>query len=169
MPTDPHRIDVHHHIVPPEYVRALADCGVTDAGGMPFPQWQVESSLDLMDRHGIDAAITSISCPGVYFGDPAFARDLARRCNELSARLVSDHPRRFGAFAVLPLPDVDAALLEMDYALDTLKLDGVTLLASIGNRYLGTRRSTLCLPNWTAEKQWSSSIPLSHPAVTCPS
>jgi predicted TIM-barrel fold metal-dependent hydrolase len=137
MSTGPGRIDVHHHIVPPEYVQALAGHGITDAGGMPFPPWDVASALDLMDRQGIDTAITSISCPGVYFGDLAFARDLARRCNEISARLVSDHPDRFGAFAVLPLPDVEAALLELEYALDTLKLDGVTLLASVGDQYLG--------------------------------
>ena len=90
-----------------------------------------------MDRCGIAAAVTSIAAPGVYFGDKAAARDLARRCNEHSARLVSDHPRRFGAFASLPLPDVDGALAELQYALDTLHLDGVILLASIGNQYLG--------------------------------
>ncbi|UCG83953.1 MAG: amidohydrolase [Dehalococcoidia bacterium] len=137
MPPESHRIDVHHHIVPQEYVKALADRDITETGGMPFPQWEAQLSLDFMDRQGIATAITSISCPGVYFGDIAFARDLARRCNDISARLVDDHPQRFGAFAVLPLPDVDAALLELEYALDTLKLDGVTLLASIGNRYLG--------------------------------
>jgi predicted TIM-barrel fold metal-dependent hydrolase len=73
----------------------------------------------------------------VYFGDLASARDLARRCNEISARLISDHSQRFGAFAVLPLPDVEASLLELEYALDTLRLDGVTLLSSIGKEYLG--------------------------------
>jgi predicted TIM-barrel fold metal-dependent hydrolase len=90
-----------------------------------------------MDRQGIATALTSFSAPGVYFGDRAFAKDLARRCNEISARLVSDYPQRFGAFAVLPLPDVDAALREIEYALDTLKFDGVVLLASVGDQYQG--------------------------------
>ena len=130
-------IDVHHHIVPPEYVKALADLGITESAGIPFPDWNAEKALDVMDRLGIQAAITSISYPGVYFGDLAFARDLARRCNEISARLISDHSQRFGAFAVLPLPDVKASLLELEYALDTLRLDGVTLLSSIGKEYLG--------------------------------
>jgi predicted TIM-barrel fold metal-dependent hydrolase len=133
----PHRIDVHHHILPPEYLTALAGLGITSAGSVPFPQWSVDTTLALMDRQGIATAITSISSPGIYFGDRAFARELARRCNEISARLVSDHPRRFGAFAVVPLPDVDAALREVEYALDTLKCDGVVLLASIGDQYLG--------------------------------
>lgn len=94
-------------------------------------------TLEMMARNGIAAAITSISSPGVYFGDANFAKDLARRCNELSARLVSDHPDRFGFFAILPLPDTEAAIKEAQYALDTLNADGVILLASTGGKFLG--------------------------------
>jgi predicted TIM-barrel fold metal-dependent hydrolase len=137
MSPELNRIDVHHHIVPPEYVKALAKLGITESAGIPFPEWSAETALDVMDRQGIKAAITSISYPGVYFGNLAFARDLARRCNEISARLISDHSQQFGAFAVLPLPDVKASLLELEYALDKLRLDGVTLLSSIGKEYLG--------------------------------
>ena len=124
------RIDVHHHIVPAEYVAALARIGIRGGGGIPFPAWSVDDALGVMDRHGIQAAVTSISSPGVHFGDAAAARDLARRCNEVSARLVSDHPARFGGFATLPLPDVDGALREVEHALDGLRLDGIVLLAS---------------------------------------
>ena len=109
---------------------ALARTGITGGGGIPFPSWSADGAVDLMDRHGIQAAVTSISSPGVHFGDAAAARDLARRCNEISARLVSDHPRRFGGFATLPLPDVDGALRELEHALHTLGLDGIVLLAS---------------------------------------
>jgi predicted TIM-barrel fold metal-dependent hydrolase len=90
-----------------------------------------------MDRHGIATAITSISEPGIYFGDKTFRRDLARRCNEFSAQLIREYPQRFGAFAILPLPDIDAALRELEYAMDTLKLDGVVLLSSVDGRYPG--------------------------------
>jgi predicted TIM-barrel fold metal-dependent hydrolase len=132
------RIDVHHHIVPPEYVAALARLGIGAGGGMPFPRWDPGSTLEMLDRQGIAAAVTSISSPGVHFGDADAARDLARRCNEISARLVSDHPTRFGAFAILPLPDVKNALLELEHALDRLGLDGVVLLSSQSDgRYLG--------------------------------
>jgi predicted TIM-barrel fold metal-dependent hydrolase len=137
MAAAPHRIDVHHHILPSEYVQALANVGVTNVGRVHFPTWSVENTLGVMDRHGIATAITSFSAPGVYFGDRAFARELARRCNDLSARVVSDHPKRFGAFGVIPLPDVDAALKEIEYALDTLRFDGIVLLASIGDQYQG--------------------------------
>lgn len=125
-----YRIDVHHHILPREYVATLAGIGITGGGGIPFPAWNTEATLSLMDRHAIQAAVTSISSPGVHFGDATAARGLARRCNEVSARLVSDHPTRFGAFATLPLPDVEGALRELEHALDVLHLDGVVLLAS---------------------------------------
>lgn len=137
--TTSHRIDVHHHIVPTQYVAALKAIGIEAAHGAGFPQWSPTKAIEVMERNGIAAAITSISSPGVYFGDAAFARDLARRCNEFSARLVGDHPDKFGFFAVLPLPDVEAAVREAEYALDTLNADGVVLLASSGGKFLGDR------------------------------
>lgn len=131
------RIDVHHHILPPDYVTALKRIGITESGGVPIPDWNPQASLNVMDQNGIAAAITSISSPGVYFGDISFSGELARQCNEFSARLVCDYPKRFGSFAVLPLPDVDAALRELEYAIDKLKLDGIVLLTNVGGHYLG--------------------------------
>ncbi|NPV59635.1 MAG: amidohydrolase [Actinobacteria bacterium] len=130
-------IDVHHHFLPREYLSTLGKMGITEFAGRPFPAWTPEDSLTLMDRHGIRAAVASLSCPGVYFGDLGLARDLARMCNEYAAELSGEKGRRWGAFATVPLPDVDAALAELGYALDTLKLDGVALPASVGDRYLG--------------------------------
>jgi hypothetical protein len=37
----------------------------------------------------------------------------------------------------LPLPDVDGALLELEHALDTLRADGVILLANYEGKYVG--------------------------------
>lgn len=129
-PHRPHRIDVHHHIVPQLYVDRLAGVGVTGGGGRPLPKWSVEDGLAMMDRNGIAMAVASISAPGVYFGDADFARKLARDCNEYMAGLRAKHPTRFGAFAALPMPDPEGSVAEAVYALDTLKLDGVTLLTT---------------------------------------
>jgi predicted TIM-barrel fold metal-dependent hydrolase len=52
---------------------------------------------------------------------------------------VQQHPTRFGFFAAMPLPDVDATLDEIAYAYDTLKADGVGLLTSYGDTWLGNR------------------------------
>ena len=137
MTVEPHRIDVHHHIVPKEYLASLASVGINNAVGEPFPKWDIESTLEFMNRQGIATAITSISAPGIYFGNIDFTRKLARECNEISARIVSDYPNRFGAFAILPLPDIEASIVELEYALDILNLDGVTMLTNIGGLYLG--------------------------------
>jgi len=127
-----YRIDIHHHILPPEYLSALEGIGF-DVNR--FPEWTPEKSLEFMDKNNIATAITSISTPGVYFKDASFSRDLARRCNEYAAGLINDHPDRFGAFAVLPLPDVEGAMLELEYAMDTLKLDGITLFSNVDGQY----------------------------------
>jgi len=156
------RIDIHHHVLPREYVAALARLGVTGGGGVAFPPWDAASTLEMMDRQGIAAAVTSISAPGVHFGDDRAAGSLARRCNELSARLVAEHPTRFGAFAVLTLPDVKGALQELEYALDDLALDGVVLLASQSDgRYLGDP----LFDDLLAELDRRSAVVLVHPAV----
>ncbi|MEN6591662.1 MAG: amidohydrolase family protein [Methanobacterium sp.] len=69
-----------------------------------------------------------------------FARRLSRKTNEIYAGLIENHPERFGAFATLPLPDVDAAFEELEYALDVLKLDGVFLLSNYDGYYPGDTR-----------------------------
>jgi aminocarboxymuconate-semialdehyde decarboxylase len=90
-----------------------------------------------MDEAGIDIAVVSLSTPGVHTGDSAKARTLARRCNEFSAELVHSRRDRFGGFACLPVPDVDATLEELSYALDVLALDGFVLFTNSNGVYLG--------------------------------
>jgi 6-methylsalicylate decarboxylase len=90
-----------------------------------------------MDDAGIDIAVVSLSTPGVHTGDDAKARALARRCNEFAAELIHARPDRFGGFACLPLPDVDASLEELSYALDVLSLDGFVVFTNFNGVYLG--------------------------------
>jgi 6-methylsalicylate decarboxylase len=132
-------IDAHHHILPNFFWRETND-GAHPVGGIAPPPWDQTSALAFMDDAGIDVAVTSISTPGVHVGDDARARDLARRCNELSAGMMQSRPDRFGGFAALPLPDVDGALKELTYALDVLKLDGVVLFSNSNGVYLGDKR-----------------------------
>jgi predicted TIM-barrel fold metal-dependent hydrolase len=78
-----------------------------------------------------------ISIPNIWVGDGTAIRGLARQCNDFAARIVADHPGRFGLFACLPLPDVEGSLAEIAYAFDTLKADGVGIMTSYGDRWLG--------------------------------
>lgn len=131
-----HRIDVHHHLLPQQWVAEVKDHKV---GGWA-PQtldWTPERSLENMDRHGFAVAIVSIGLPGVWWGDVAAARRLARWLNEYAAQLVRDHPERFGFFATLPMPDVEGSLTELTYALDVLRADGIGMLTSYGDRWPG--------------------------------
>jgi predicted TIM-barrel fold metal-dependent hydrolase len=108
--------------------------------GVDYPTWSVEDTLEMMDRRGIETALVSITEPGVHFADDQVARGLAREVNEFSAELIRDQPNRFGAFAVLPLPDVDAAMEELVYALDELQLDGIGLMTNYRGVYVGDER-----------------------------
>ncbi|MFD4599556.1 amidohydrolase family protein [Streptomyces sp. NPDC058464] len=132
------RIDVHQHLVPPFYRDALAERGITEAGGRALPEWSPEAALELMDLLGTETAILSVSTPGTGFlADPGEAAALARRLNDFSAALAAAHPGRFGWFATLPLPDAAAAAKEAERALAEFGADGVTLLANTGGDYLG--------------------------------
>src|SRR5712671_5300831 len=98
---NPRRIDMHHHFAPPAWV--------ADVRGRPLLQpantrWTPEQSIEDMDRGGVAAAVVSITNPGIWFGDAAQTRRLARGCNDYGASLVQKHPARFGLFAAMPLP-----------------------------------------------------------------
>jgi predicted TIM-barrel fold metal-dependent hydrolase len=132
-------VDVHHHILPDFFWRETNESD-NPVGGISPPPWSKEMMLSFMDEAGIDVAITSISTPGVHMGDDGRARSLARRVNEFAAGLIQEHPGRLGAFACLPLPDVDGALEELRYALDELKLDGALVFSNARGIYLGDER-----------------------------
>lgn len=99
--------------------------------------WSGEKTLDDMDKGGVSIAFNSIVTPGVWFGDAEQARHLARTSNEYAAKLISDHPGRFGSFATVTLPDMDGSLRELEYALDVLKADGILLFTSYQDKWLG--------------------------------
>jgi predicted TIM-barrel fold metal-dependent hydrolase len=130
------RVDTHHHVVPPEYAAWLRKKGMA-AGGLPIPDWSPGAALALMDQHGVETAILSVSTPGVNLGDDAEARALARDVNEYASAMARSHPARFGFFATLCLPDVRGSLAELEHACDALGAVGVVLLANSRGIYLG--------------------------------
>ncbi len=165
MPADNRRfIDVHHHIVPPFYLDEYRDQIASGRGGKLSPAWtgwSPEASIAAMDDVGVATSVLSLSTPGVWFGDAARARDIARRVNEYAAGLVAKHRGRYGFFAVVPLPDAEGSLAEVEYALDTLRADGIGLLTSYGDMWLGDERFEPVM----AELNRRSAVTFVHPSV----
>jgi len=157
-------VDVHAHFTTPHYVEVAKAAGHVMPNGMPeayWPQWTAAQHIDLMEEAGIGRAVLSLSSPGVYFGDERVARSLAREVNEFCAETVRQHPRRFGQFATLPLPDVDGSLTELAYCFDQLGAEGVVLMSNYAGIRLGDKRFHPVL----AELDCRGAVVLQHPTV----
>ena len=128
----PHRIDVHHHLMYPGY---LDEVGGRRAGSS-F-KWSPEMSLEDMDKSGIAVSVLSLIQPSAATNEVEKGRKIARLSNEFGAQLARDHKGRFASFATLPLLDTEGALKEIGYALDTLKAEGIGLMTSYQDKYLG--------------------------------
>lgn len=137
MPT-PHRIDVHHHILPPRYVEAVGEAAIGRllVSGKA-PKWTPEIAIEVMDRHRIEKAYTSMSAPGVSGFSEAATASIVRSFNDDAAKIRKDYGGRFGTFSYLPLPYVDRSLAEISRVFDETGTDGIGLLTSYGQRLLG--------------------------------
>jgi predicted TIM-barrel fold metal-dependent hydrolase len=133
-------VDVHHHFVPPFYFADNRERMAAVAGGRVHPgyaSWTSEQALAAMDKQGVATAVLSLTTPGVWFGDAHAAAQMARRVNEYAADLVRSHPGRFGLFAVIPLPDTESSMREIEYAFSALRTDGIGLMTSYNDKWLG--------------------------------
>ena len=127
-------IDVHHHVVPPAFLRSQPFFPP------PVHEWRVEHSIEAMDRNGIATAISSVHAPGITASDPQTTRPLQRACNDFQASLCARHPGRFAMFASIAPLDIDGALAEIAYALDELGAVGIGFMTSYGKAYLAAER-----------------------------
>ena len=147
-------VDVHSHPILP------FGQGAPIAPGKQ-PDWSVESALSYMDEHDISACVLS-DPDAANHATGQEARDIARRINETLAEIVSKRPSRFGAVATLPGRDASGAVAEIAYALDTLKMDGVSTSTSINAVYLGEPQ----FDPWFEELNRRGSTLFVHPTIT---
>jgi predicted TIM-barrel fold metal-dependent hydrolase len=137
----PRRIDVHHHLISPAWKKQLMKWHPTRfiQGYETHLSFDPATDIASMDEGGVEKSFFSVTTPGMWFGDIDETRRVVREQNEYGARVAQDYKGRFGNFATVPLPDVDAALREIEYALDTLKADGISFVTSYGERWLGDK------------------------------
>ena len=157
----PRFIDVHHHCVLPEYQTALVRSGAADPSKPLRKNASPQEAIDSMGSLGIEAAIVNpLSVAGVHHGNDADARYLCQSVTDALAKFAGTAPNKLGFFAPLPYPDVDGALAHMEYALDTLKADGLILLSSQNGIYVGDKRMEPLL----AEMNRRKAVVFVHPA-----
>lgn len=130
-------MDVHSHNILPEFTALLEQHDAALEETFPLPAWNIASHLKFMQEAGIETSVLSMPAPQPYFGDTEECRQAVRAYNEASARLKADYPGKFLFCASLPLPDVDAAIREAVYALDTLGADGIKLATNSRGQYVG--------------------------------
>ena len=133
-PASAAKFDVHFHAAPPVWLNAYGDAG---GDARRFVSWSPSRSVEQMDKEGCAVAMISITTPGVWVPGSKDPIKMARECNEYMAKMRTDYPGRFGMFALLPMPDIDASLKEIAYAYDVLHADGINLYTSYGTRWLG--------------------------------
>ena len=124
-------IDVHSHLITPEFVSTLENEGRLMDEGFPLPKYDVYNHLKWMDEAGVETSVLTLAAP-----QPTSAQTV-RQTNEAAARIKKEHPGRFLFCAALPLPDVSKAIEEVKYALDVLKADGIKLATNVNGQYLG--------------------------------
>jgi predicted TIM-barrel fold metal-dependent hydrolase len=149
------RIDVHNHIVPPFFAPLMKANGMWQKD---VEDWNPQYAIENFDKYGTATAMVSIPNPHQFPTGDAM-RKLSRDCNEYAAKLCTDYPGRFGNFAILPLPDIDGALKEIEYSFDTLKADGVFIWTSYDTIWCGD-------PKWNevwAELNKRKAVIYTHP------
>ena len=148
------RWDLHTHYYPEAFFRLIEEVGGafsfgTDPTGRTIiryrgsrffgitpPMTDPARRIEDMDRVGIDVEVLSLSTPNVYFAPPERQAEVARLVNDAYADLAARHPKRFKGFASIPMDDPDAALRELERALDELRMNGVIVLSNINGRPL---------------------------------
>jgi predicted TIM-barrel fold metal-dependent hydrolase len=134
----PTRIDVHHHLFSPTYMRLSDPAGHGNPRSLPaLAHWTPARAVEELDRYDIATAVLSIATGGIPAKQAGESRTLMRDSNEYGAQMVRDYTGRFGLFASLPLLDQDASLREIEYGFDTLKADGIALTTDYGDKWPG--------------------------------
>jgi aminocarboxymuconate-semialdehyde decarboxylase len=150
-------IDFHNHYYPPGYLKALQSgesaVKVTiDDRGNPLLHYPGDYNIavpgqrdltvreKMLDDHGIDMQVYTMTTPGTHVETPATAAKLASMVNDEFAQGIAAHRGRFTALATLPLNDPAASVKELERAVRQLRLPGAMVFSNVNHVALADPR-----------------------------
>lgn len=133
-------IDVHSHFTCDEYLESLKRHGKENEDGFPTPKWSIEEHLQSMEKAGIEKSLISVSSPHFWYGDAKESAEISRALDECAAKYKRMYPDKIMFAAAPPVPDIEAAISEVNYAYDVLNADAVKLPSNADGIYLGDER-----------------------------
>lgn len=134
-------INVHHHFWAPEYLKTQ-NAWEDQHHIHHYPtmeKWSPQMSLEEMDKGGVKTAVLSLASisAGFWGLDGQAASRVVHAADDYAAKMMSDHPGRFGLFAPLNMVDVDLSLKEIEYAYDQIHAHGIGIQTSYNGKYPG--------------------------------
>lgn len=148
-------VDFHNHFYPPEYVAALSSSTsgsrvkvTVDAAGNPLVHYpgdynilvpghrDIEYRQRVLDEHGVDRQVLTLTTPGVHVEQADVAVRLARMVNDAFAAIVRERGQRFTTLATLPLNDPTEATRELERAMTRLGMPGAMVFSNINHATL---------------------------------
>jgi aminocarboxymuconate-semialdehyde decarboxylase len=150
-------IDFHNHYYPPKYLQALqsrqSSVKVTvDAEGNPLLHYPGDYNIavrghrdlayrqEVLDRHGIDLQVLTLTTPGTHVETPVMAARLASMVNDEFKEAMEARAGRFAALATLPLNDPAVSARELERAVRQLGMRGAMLFSNVNGVALSDRR-----------------------------
>ena len=150
-------IDFHNHFYPQEYLEALrsgpSNVKVSvDSEGNPVLHYpgdyntavrghrDLEYREEILEQHGIDKQILTLTTPGTHVETSQRAVALARLVNDAFAAMAEKRPKRFAALATLPLNEPEASVIELERAYKQLGLKGAMIFSNVNGVPLSEKR-----------------------------
>jgi predicted TIM-barrel fold metal-dependent hydrolase len=165
MKLDSPIIDAYAHISPPKYtefIRQKYPVMYNNMLGGCSPLYDMDKRFRIMDAYeGVVQVLTIGPVPPIeYFADEKQTVELARMANDEMAELLQKYRDRFvAAIALLPMNNIEAALVEADRAINELGFRGIYVHSNINGKPLD---SPEFLPLWEKMAQYNLPIYI-HP------
>ena len=174
---DPLKIDIHTHILPPEWPDLKERYGYggwvqlepCETGcnqrmvrdGKTFREiepncWDPRARLSDCGEHGVDVQVLStVPVMFSYWARPEDALDLSRLLNDHIAEVVAAHPKRFVGLGTVPMQDPQRAAGELERCVRELGLAGIQIGSHINDWNLN---EAVLDPVWKTAEELGAAI-----------